>query len=111
MSMMNEVCFYDLVDVFQQQVEDVFDDSDLDFDLENVGGVFIVCFENGLQLIFSCQVLLCQLWVVVKLGGFYFDYDEVSGFWCYDGSQELLGVLFNWVILEQGGEDVEFFGF
>ena len=31
--------FHDLVDAAQQQVEEVFDDSDLDLDLENSAGV------------------------------------------------------------------------
>ncbi|HCF3224318.1 TPA: iron donor protein CyaY, partial [Pseudomonas aeruginosa] len=35
MSTMNEARFHDLVDALQQQVEDAFDDSDLDLDLEN----------------------------------------------------------------------------
>ncbi|MDI9675054.1 iron donor protein CyaY, partial [Pseudomonas aeruginosa] len=37
MSTMNEARFHDLVDALQQQVEDAFDDSDLDLDLENAG--------------------------------------------------------------------------
>lgn len=58
MSTMNEARFHDLVDALQQQVEDAFDDSDLDLDLENAGGVLTVRFENGSQLILSRQAPL-----------------------------------------------------
>nr|WP_275073030.1 iron donor protein CyaY [Pseudomonas aeruginosa] len=78
---MNEARFHDLVDALQQQVEDAFDDSDLDLDLENAGGVLTVRFENGSQLILSRQAPLRQLWVAAKSGGFHFDYDEASGSW------------------------------
>lgn len=81
MSTMNEARFHDLVDALQQQVEDAFDDSDLDLDLENAGGVLTVRFENGSQLILSRQAPLRQLWVAAKSGGFHFDYDEASGLW------------------------------
>ena len=101
MSTMNEARFHDLVDALQQQVEDAFDDSDLDLDLENAGGVLTVRFENGSQLILSRQAPLRQLWVAAKSGGFHFDYDEASGLWRHDGSQEPLGAL-NRATLEQG---------
>lgn len=68
MSTMNEARFHDLVDALQQQVEDAFDDSDLDLDLENAGGVLTVRFENGSQLILSRQAPLRQLWVAAKVG-------------------------------------------
>ncbi len=110
MSTMNEARFHGLVDALQQQVEDAFDDSDLDLDLENAGGVLTVRFENGSQLILSRQAPLRQLWVAAKSGGFHFDYDEASGLWRHDGSQEPLGALLNRATLEQGGEDVEFPG-
>ncbi|AVR70431.1 MULTISPECIES: iron donor protein CyaY [Pseudomonas aeruginosa group] len=110
MSTMNEVRFHDLVDAVQQQVEDAFDDSGLDLDLENAGGVLTVRFENGSQLILSRQAPLCQLWVAAKSGGFHFDYDETSGLWRHDASREPLGALLNRATLEQGGEDVEFPG-
>ena len=103
MSTMNEARFHDLVDALQQQVEDAFDDSDLDLDLENAGGVLTVRFENGSQLILSRQAPLRQLWVAAKSGGFHFDYDEASGLWRHDGSQEPLGALLNRATLEQGG--------
>ena len=60
---LSEARFHDLVDTLQQTIEDAFDDTDLDVDLENSGGVLTVRFENGSQLIFSRQAPLRQLWL------------------------------------------------
>ena len=75
---LTEARFHDLVDATQQAVEDIFDDSDLDLDLENSAGVLTVRFENGTQLIFSRQEPLRQLWLAARSGGFHFDYDQAS---------------------------------
>ena len=48
---LSEARFHDLVDATQQAVEDIFDDSGLDVDLENSAGVLTVRFDNGSQLI------------------------------------------------------------
>lgn len=73
---LTEARFHDLVDATQQALEDIFDDSGLDVDLENSAGVLTVKFENGTQLIFSRQEPLRQLWLAARTGGFHFDYDE-----------------------------------
>ena len=44
---LTEARFHDLVDAAQESIEDVFDGSDLDLDLENSAGVLTVRFENG----------------------------------------------------------------
>ncbi|MDP1069259.1 frataxin domain-containing protein, partial [Klebsiella pneumoniae] len=44
---LTEARFHDLVDSTQQSLEDIFDDSGLDVDLENSAGVMTVKFENG----------------------------------------------------------------
>ena len=46
---LSEARYHDLVDAAQEEVEDVFDDSALDVDLENSGGVLTVRFANGSQ--------------------------------------------------------------
>ena len=79
MSSMSEARFHDLVDEVQATVEDAFDDSDLDVDLENSGGVLTVRFENGSQLILSRQPALRQLWVAARSGGYH--YKRVGGEW------------------------------
>ena len=50
---LTEARFHDLVDATQQTLEDIFDECDLDIDLESSAGVLTVKFENGSQLIFS----------------------------------------------------------
>lgn len=105
---LSEARFHDLVDVVQQTVEDVFDDSGLDVDLENSGGVLTVRFENGTQLILSRQEPLRQLWVAARSGGFHFDYVEEEQGWICDSSGEALAELLSRVCREQGGVALEF---
>ncbi len=105
---LSEARFHDLVDAAQEEIEDVFDHSGLDVDLENSGGVLTVRFENGTQLIFSRQPALRQLWVAARSGGFHFDYDESASLWICDANGERLGELLERVTHEQGGEALEF---
>jgi CyaY protein len=105
---LNEARFHDLVDATQQNLEDVFDDSGLDLDLENSAGVLTVKFENGSQLIFSRQEPLRQLWLAARSGGFHFDYDETSSAWMCDTSDELLSEMLKRMTLEQAGVELDF---
>ncbi|KMN04141.1 iron donor protein CyaY [Pseudomonas helleri] len=105
---LNEARFHDLVDATQQQLEDVFDESDLDVDLENSAGVLTVKFEGGAQLIFSRQEPLRQLWLAAKSGGFHFDYDEETSRWVCDTSEELLSEMVQRLTLEHTGADLDF---
>ena len=52
---LSEARYHDLIDAVHVEIEDVFDDSGLDVDLENSAGVLTVRFENGSHLIFSRQ--------------------------------------------------------
>jgi CyaY protein len=105
---LSEARFHDLVDATQQALEDIFDDSGLDLDLENSAGVLTVRFENGTQLIFSRQEPLRQLWLAARSGGFHFDYDQASERWVCDSSDEQLGEMLARITLEQSGADLEF---
>ena len=105
---LSEARFHDLIDATQQAVEDIFDDSGLDVDLENSGGVLTVRFDNGTPLIFSRQVPIRQLWVAARSGGFHFDYDEDEQRWICDTSDELLGEMLSRFVLEQAGTELEF---
>ena len=105
---LTEARFHDLVDAVQQTVEDAFDDCDLDVDLENSAGVLTIRFENGSQVILSRQEAIRQLWVAARSGGFHFDYDEASGRWLCDASDEGLGELLSRVIQDQGGDSLSF---
>lgn len=105
---LSEARFHDLVDATQHAIEDIFDDSDLDLDLENSDGVLTVRFDNGTQLIFSRQVPIRQLWLAARSGGFHFDYDAESERWICDTSDELLGEMLVRIVSEQAGSDLEF---
>lgn len=105
---LTEARFHDLVDNTQQNLEDVFDESGLDLDLENSAGVLTVKFEGGSQLIFSRQEPLRQLWLASRSGGFHFDYDEETSRWVCDTSEELLSEMVTRMTLEQAGVELDF---
>jgi len=105
---LSEARFHDLVDATQQTLEDIFDESDLDIDLESSAGVLTVKFENGSQLIFSRQEPLRQLWLAAVSGGFHFDYDEESGKWVCEKSEELLGEMLERIVWERAGVKLDF---
>ena len=105
---LTEARFHDLVDATQQGLEDIFDDSGLDVDLENSAGVLTVKFENGTQLIFSRQEPLRQLWLAARSGGFHFDFNEEDNNWQCDSSDELLSEMLARLVLEQAGADLDF---
>ena len=105
---LTEARFHDLVDATQQNLEDVFDESGLDVDLENSAGVLTVKFENGSQLIFSRQEPLRQLWLAARSGGFHFDYDEEEKRWTHDTTDELLSEMLARLTQEQAGVELDF---
>ncbi|WP_053150199.1 iron donor protein CyaY [Pseudomonas sp. P97.38] len=107
---LTEARFHDLVDATQQTLEDVFDDSELDIDLESSAGVLTVKFENGSQLIFSRQEPLRQLWLAAVSGGYHFDYDEESERWMCDKSEEQLGEMLERIVKAQAGVKLDFEG-
>ena len=92
MSRLSEAQFHHLVDQTQRQVEDAYDDSGLDLDLENAGGVLTIKFDNGSQVILSRQPPLVQLWVAARSGGYHFDWDGQRCI-CDTSSAMLAGLL------------------
>lgn len=105
---LTEARFHDLVDATQQAVEDIFDDSGLDLDLEQSAGVLTVKFENGSQLILSRQEPLRQLWLAARSGGFHFYYDDEDKKWMCDKSDELLSEILARSTKEQAGAELDF---
>ena len=105
---LSEARFHSLVDALQLAVEDAFDASDLDVDLENSGGVLTVRFANGSQLILSRQEPLRQLWLAARSGGFHCDYDAAAEQWRCAGTGESLVALLARVTREQAGAEVAF---
>lgn len=107
---LTEARFHDLVDATQQMLEDIFEESEQDIDLESSAGVLTVKFENGSQVIFSRQEPLRQLWLAARSGGFHFDYDEESERWMCDKSEEQLGEMLERIVREQADIELEFEG-
>ena len=105
---LTEARFHDLVDATQQNLEDVFDESGLDVDLENSAGVLTVEFEDGTQLIFSRQEPLRQLWLAARAGGFHFEYDEEESRWKCHSSDELLSEVVQRLTEEHTGVELDF---
>ena len=105
---LTEARFHDLVDATQQNLEDVFDESGLDLDLENSAGVLTVEFEGGTQLIFSRQEPLRQLWLAARAGGFHFEYDEEYSRWKCHSSDELLSEVVQRLPREHTGVELDF---
>ena len=103
---LTEARFHQLIDAAQRAVEDAFDASELDVDLENSGGVLTVRFDNGSQLILSRQEPLRQLWVAARSGGFHLDHSDTG--WHCAATSETLPQLLARATREQGGEDVDF---
>jgi CyaY protein len=105
---LTEARFHDLVDATQEKLEDIFDESGLDLDVESSAGVLTVKFENGSQFIFSRQEPLRQLWLAAASGGFHFDYDEKAKHWICDKSEELLSEMLYRLAKQQAGEEIDF---
>lgn len=100
--------FHDLIDEVQQQIEDILDDSDLDLDIENSGGILTLIFADGSQIILSRQEPVKQLWVASRQGGFHFDYDSATQRWLCSNEQRTLGQWLSTLCLEQSGESIIF---
>lgn len=107
---LNSSAFHDLVDDVQQQIEDILDDSDLDLDIENSGGILTLVFTDGSQIILSRQEPLKQLWVAARQGGFHFDYDTDSQRWLCSNEQRSLGQWLATLCQQQSGKPVDFPG-
>lgn len=103
---MKETRYNQLMDDVMMAIEDAIDESGVDIDYENAGGILTLSPENGAPVIISRQVPLKQLWVAARSGGFHFAYDEESGQWFCDTTRESLLELLNRCLTEQAGETV-----
>ena len=103
---LSEARFHDLVDATQQALEELLEDhAD---DIEITAGMMTIKFDNGSQLIISRQEPLRQLWLAARSGGFHFDYDEESGKWSCEKSEELLGEVLARCVQDQTGLELDF---
>ncbi|WP_296247234.1 iron donor protein CyaY [Pseudomonas sp. UBA4194] len=103
---LTEARFHDLVDATQQALEELLEDhAD---DIEIAAGMMTIKFDNGSQLIISRQEPLRQLWLAARSGGYHFDYDEESGKWRCEKSDELLGEVLQTAVKAQAGVELDF---
>ena len=103
---LSEARFHDLVDATQQALEELLEDhAD---DIEITAGMMTIKFDNGSQLIISRQEPLRQLWLAARSGGVHFDYDEESGKWSCEKSEELLGEVLARCVQDQTGLELDF---
>ncbi|OMH39581.1 iron donor protein CyaY [Motiliproteus sp. MSK22-1] len=109
---MNESEFNVLVDDTLLSIEETLDDAETDLDLMNVGGVLTVQCENGVQVIFTRQAAVSQLWIASPDGGFHFDYhkneESGGGQWRRDSDSEPLELFLQRVFAEHAGESFQF---
>lgn len=103
---LTEARFHDLVDATQQALEDLLEDHADDIEIS--AGMMTIKFEDGSQLIISRQEPLRQLWLAARSGGYHFDYDEESGKWACEKSEELLGEVLARATQEQAGVVLDF---
>lgn len=89
----NSSKFHERIDLTQQQIEDILDDSEADIDIENSNGILTLVFEDASQIILSRQEALSQLWAATRLGGFHFDYDDQQQCWVCTTTRRTLGNL------------------
>lgn len=106
---MTESEFRDLADQTIEDIQTAIDDSGVDIDYVESGGVLTLEFENGSKIIFSKQAPVKQLWMAAKSGGFHFDYDESKQKWLLDSAaKEELYAMLSRLASEQSGESVVF---
>ncbi|MGY4491752.1 iron donor protein CyaY [Pseudomonas putida] len=103
---LTEARFHDLVDATQQALEELFEDHADDVEISS--GLMTIKFDNGSQLIISRQEPLRQLWLAARSGGYHFDYDEESGKWVCEKSEELLGEILATATWAQAGVKLDF---
>lgn len=106
---LSEAQFHELVDNVQTTIEDTFDDSGIDVDLINSGGILTIVFANNSQLIISRQEPLKQIWVAARSGGFHFDYNLQEQHWfCLSANADLANFL-SQATQEQANEVIQFY--
>ena len=102
--------FHQLVDEYQEFIEEAIDELEEDLDFDNESGTLTIYNPNKSQIIISRQSASNQIWIAAKSGGFHFDYDATKQKWFDDKSGECLDDCVNRVLAEQneGKVKIEF---
>lgn len=104
MKALSEQQYQLLVDKLQDHIEALLENTDLDLDIDNSGGILTIHFVNGSQIIISRQPALKQVWLAAKSGGYHLDYDDKGQQWLLVSTNETLEQLLTRVIKEQTGQ-------
>ena len=108
--LMNEAEFNQIVDELMFSIEEAIDDSGVDIDYENSGGMLtLTCEVNGSQIILSRQPAMREIWLAAQAGGFHFIlHDKGHKSWCNTVTGELLSVMLSSACLAQSSESIHF---
>lgn len=77
-----------------------------DFDMDIIGGVFTVDFEDGTKIIVNRQEPLEQLWLASPEGPAHFDYNDDAGEWQNDKTGESLVATLERVLSKKLGQPI-----
>ena len=108
---MNEAEFTQIVDDLMFDIEETVDESGVDIDYENSGGMLtLTCDLNGSQIILSRQPSMAEIWLAAQSGGFHFKLKEFNNEikWRNTVSGELLSVMLTDACQVQSSESIQF---
>ncbi len=104
---MNETEYRQRVDELIYQIEQQIDDSGIDVDYENTGGMLTITVEsNASQIILSRQVVTREVWLADRSGGFHFVLKGEA--WRDTQSGELLSDMLSQAFMAQASESLAF---
>ncbi len=73
---MNDSQYNLLSDELLLAVEEAIEDSSIDIDYENSGGLLTLTFKNQTKIIINKQAPLHEIWVATKFNGHHFSYQN-----------------------------------
>ena len=104
---MNETEYRQRVDDLMERIEYQIDDSGVDVDYENTGGLLTITVEsNASQIILSRQAPTREVWLADRSGGFHFIWQHDA--WRDTQSGNLLSDMLSRAFLAQAEESVVF---
>ena len=84
-----------------QQIQSALDRLDEDWDVDRLGNVLTVEFDDGFQIVMNKQTPTRQIWLASRKGGMHFQYQD--GRWLEENSQkELFEQLSSLITLKLG---------
>ncbi|MCG6202156.1 iron donor protein CyaY [Psychromonas antarctica] len=103
---MNDSEFQQLADMLYQKIEDKIEESGVDIDYDQNGGLLTLEFENRTKLIINRQQPLHQIWLATPKSGHHYNY--VTGAWIDDRNGDDFLVFLSATIFKQSNEKVVF---